>query len=60
MRLDLLREQMDLQDRTNHTRAQQTAARLQAQIAEADRVIASQVQALEQGIEPDVVRESRN
>jgi site-specific DNA recombinase len=56
MRLDLLREQLDLRERTSHTEAQQTAARLQAQIAEADRTIAMQVRALEQGIEPDVVR----
>ncbi len=56
MRLDLLREQLDLQEHTSHTDAQQTAARLQTQIAEADRAIAMQVRALEQGIEPDVVR----
>jgi hypothetical protein len=56
MRLDLLREQLDLQERTSTTEAQRTAARLQAQIAEADRAIAMQVRALEAGIEPDVVR----
>jgi hypothetical protein len=56
MRLDLLREQLDLKERNSATDAQQTAARLQAQIAEADRAIAMQVRALEQGIEPDVVR----
>jgi site-specific DNA recombinase len=56
MRLDLLREQLDLQERTSATETQRTAARLQAQIAEADRAIAMQVRALEQGIEPDVVR----
>jgi site-specific DNA recombinase len=56
MRLDLLREQLDLQERTSRTDAQLTAARLQAQIADADRAIAVQVRALEQGIEPDVVR----
>ena len=56
MRLDLLREQLDLQEQTSATQAQKTAARLQAQIAEADRAIALQVRALEQGIEPDVVR----
>jgi site-specific DNA recombinase len=56
MRLDLLREQLDLQERTSATEAQRTAARLQAQIAETDRAIAAQVRALEAGIEPDVVR----
>ena len=55
MRLDLLREQLDLQERTNHTETQ-TAAQLQTQIAEADRAIAMQARALEQGIEPDAVR----
>ena len=56
MRLDLLREQLDLQEQTGHSEAQRTATRLQAQIAEADRAIALQVRALESGIEPDVVR----
>lgn len=56
MRLDLLREQLDLQEQTDRTEAQRTAARLQAQIAEADHAIAMQVRALESGIEPDVVR----
>jgi hypothetical protein len=36
MRLDLLREQLDLQEQTNHTEAQRTAAQLQAQITEAN------------------------
>jgi hypothetical protein len=40
----------------SRTETQRTVARLQAQIAEADRAIAVQVRALEQGIEPDVVR----
>ncbi|HTD08202.1 MAG TPA: hypothetical protein VK680_04870 [Solirubrobacteraceae bacterium] len=52
MRLELLHEQLDRQERTSATDAQQTATRLQAQIAEADRAIAMQVRALEQGIEP--------
>lgn len=56
MRLGLLREQLDLQERTSATETQRTAARLQAEIAEADRAIAMQVRALEHGIEPDVVR----
>jgi site-specific DNA recombinase len=56
MRLDLLREQLDLHEHTSATEAQQTAARLQAQITEADRAIAMQVRALEHGIEPDVVQ----
>ena len=47
--------------RHSATDAQQTAARLHAQITEADRAIAMQVRALEQGIEPDMVRpESMN
>ncbi len=32
MGLDLLREQLDLQERTSHTETHRTAARLQAQI----------------------------
>jgi site-specific DNA recombinase len=56
MRLDLLREQLDRQEQTGRSEAQRTVARLQAQIAEADRAIALQVRALESGIEPDVVR----
>jgi site-specific DNA recombinase len=56
MRLDLLREQLGLQEQTDRTEAQRTAARLQAQITEADHAIAMQVRALESGIEPDVVR----
>ena len=56
MRLDLLREQLALQQQTSATEEQRTAARLQAQIAEADRAIALQVRALEAGVEPDVVR----
>ena len=56
MRLDLLREQLALQQRTSATEAQRTAARPQAQIAEADRAIAVQVRALEEGIAPDAVR----
>jgi site-specific DNA recombinase len=56
MRLDLLREQLALQESATHTEVQQTAAQLHARIAEADRAIAMQVRALEQGIEPDVVR----
>lgn len=61
MRLDLLREQLDLQQQTSVTEEQRTAARLQAQIAEADRAIALQVRALEAGVEPELVRPgSRN
>jgi site-specific DNA recombinase len=56
MRLDLLREQLDLQQQTSATEEQRTAARLQAQIAEADRAIALQVRALEAGVEPELVR----
>jgi site-specific DNA recombinase len=56
MRLDLLREQLDLQQQTSATEDQRTAARLQAQIAEADRAIAFQVRALEAGVEPELVR----
>ena len=56
MRLDLLREQLALQEQTSATEAKRTAARLQAQIAEADRAIALQVRALEAGVEPDLVR----
>jgi hypothetical protein len=56
MRLDLLREQLGLQEQADRTEAQRTAARLQAQIVEADHAIAMQVRALESGIEPDVVR----
>jgi site-specific DNA recombinase len=56
MRLDLLREQLDLQQQTSATEDQRTAARLQAQIAEADRAIALQVRALEAGVEPELVR----
>ena len=56
MRLDLPGEQLGLQEQNNRTEAKRTAARLQAQIAEADHAIAMQVRALESGIEPDVVR----
>lgn len=56
MRLDLLREQLALHEQTSATEAKRTAARLQAQIAEADRAIALQVRALEAGVEPDLVR----
>ena len=56
MRLDLLREQLDSQEQTSRTEAQRTVARLQAQIAKADRAIAVQVRALEEGIEPDAVQ----
>ena len=56
MRLDLLREQLDLQQQTSATEDQRTAARLQAQIAEAGRAIALQVRALEAGVEPELVR----
>jgi hypothetical protein len=44
------------QEKASRTEAQRTLARLQAQIAEADRAIALQVRALEAGIEPDLVR----
>jgi hypothetical protein len=50
------RPRRGLQNQTSRSEAQRTAARLQAQIAEADRAIALQVRALESGIEPDVVR----
>lgn len=43
MRLDLLREQPDIQQRTSATEEQWTAARPQAQLVEADRAIALQV-----------------
>lgn len=48
MRLELLREQLDLQEQTGRSEAQRTTTRLQAQIAEADRAIALQVRALDE------------
>jgi DNA invertase Pin-like site-specific DNA recombinase len=55
MRLDKLARQLQTHDRQRKRNGQLLATRLRQQIAEADRKIKIQVQALEDGIEPEIV-----
>jgi site-specific DNA recombinase len=57
MRMDLLAQQLDAHGKRSRIEAQEAQARPNRQIADLDKAIAFQVQAIEKGIEPELVAE---
>ena len=56
MRLDKLAKQLNTHDREQRRHGQLAATRLRQQIADADRKLKLQIQALEDGVDPDLVQ----